>query len=336
MTFAWNQSSSPITAGVGTEMIKLAKAAGVSHIDSARIYAGGSTEPMVGECLKACGALQDDTMKVTTKAHPSQPMGLSATGLEAQLKDSLTAMGLDRVDEFYLHQPDTENDLAETLAAAHELVQRGLVGRLGMSNYHESEVERAVQLCAENGWTAPSVYQGLYNPLNRRCEAGLLPLLKRHNIDFIAYNSLAAGLLTGKHRAGSDVQAGRFKNNPNYLPRFYTDRNFEAVELIRASLPEGMDLITATYQWLLRHSSLESNDGILLGASSITQLQGNLRACKAAESADDLPEATLQAFDEAWRLCEEGAFPYWRSYSKDHPNRENLDQGASYQANKVK
>ena len=67
----------------------------------------------------------------------------------------------------------------------------------------------------------------------------------------MAYNALAAGLLTGKHQppkkdqpldgraaeaaSGSarEVAAGRFKNNPNYLPRFYTDANFNAVAIVR-------------------------------------------------------------------------------------------------------
>ena len=79
------------------------------------------------------------------------------------------------------------------------------------------------------------MYQGLYNPLNRRVEQELLPTLRKHNISFVAYNPLAAGLLTGKHSEGGDVPAGRFKDNPNYLDRFYKHDNFEA--LVRAARP---------------------------------------------------------------------------------------------------
>ena len=254
----------------------------------------------MGECLANLSLVQDGLIKnglikVTTKAHPSQPRGLSPEGLENQLRESLHAMGLKRMDEFYLHQPDTENDLSASLAAAHDLVQRGLVGRIGMSNYHEDEVERAVQLCLENGWTAPTLYQGLYNPLNRRVESGLLPTLRKYGIDFIAYNALAAGLLTGKHKRVADVSSdevipGRFKNNPNYLPRFYTDSNFAAIEAIQAALPDGVDTISATYQWLLRHSQLTESDGILLGASSLSQLDCNLAACVHAAEAEPLSQ----------------------------------------------
>jgi aflatoxin B1 aldehyde reductase len=209
-----------------------------------------------------------------------------------------------------------------------------------MSNYHESEVERAMQLCMDNGWTCPSVYQGLYNPLNRRVEEGLLPILRKHNIEFVAYNALAAGLLTGKHsrsHESGEVLAGRFRNNPNYLPRFYTDSNFAALDTIEQSLPPGMTLIEASYQWLMRHSQLTASDGVLLGASSLEQLDCNLSACARIAEADPLPQATLDAFEQAWQICKEaGAFPYWRSFSKDHPNRENMDPGASYNAAKKK
>lgn len=343
MTFGWDQASTPVTVEIACEMMNRAYQHGITHYDSARIYAGGMTEPIVGQCLTLLGFKDNSAIKITTKAHPSQPNGLSSEGLSSQLERSLEAMGISRVDEFYLHQPDTENDLATSLQAVHELIQRGVVGRLGMSNYHEDEVERAVKLCHENSWTPPSVYQGLYNPLNRRVEASLIPVLRKHNIQFIAFNALAAGLLTGKHKritetANEEVLPGRFKNNPNYLPRFYTPANFDALEILQAALPPGMDLITASYKWLFCHSALQSSDGVLFGASSLSQLDSNIAAYEYAINSDPLPAETLAAFDEAWRVIKESntAFAYWRSYSKDHPNRENLDQGASYNAAKTK
>jgi len=73
-------------------------------------------------------------------------------------------------------------------------------------------------------------------------------------------------------------------------------------------------------------------DGLLLGASTVAQLEENLAACQCPEK---LPEPVLAAFNGAWAICkEEDAFPYWRSYSMDQPDRENLHPGASYQAAK--
>jgi len=148
---------------------------------------------------------------------------------------------------------------------------------------------------------------------------------------------LAAGLLAGKHDSKETVKEGRFKNNPNYLPRFYTDDNFAALDLIRKTCDdEKISLIEASYRWLLRHSSLSStmNDGLLLGASSMQQLDQNLGACNAAADKGPLSDKLLQQFEDAWKITQKGAFPYWRSYSKDMPNCDHLDQGASYSATK--
>lgn len=144
----------------------------------------------------------------------------------------LTVLRAQRVDEFFLHQPDPGCDLRATLEAAHGFAERGLIGRLGLSNFHAAEVGRCVDLCRKHGdlkrpcrvhasthdstvlkrdfvvasgYTQPTLYQGLYNPLNRLVEAELLPVLKKNDISFVAYNILAAGLLTGKHKAGGQV-----------------------------------------------------------------------------------------------------------------------------------
>jgi len=350
MTFGWSQTSSKVDESVAATMVdRFMEHEATSHggpvrLDTARIYAGGKTEEIVGSILQQKNNKDAnflDRILIGTKAHPSRTGGLSAAGVQGQWNESMQAMKLNDdempIEEYYLHQPDTEHPLEESLRYVNEeLVQKGLVKVIGMSNYHVSEVERAFAICAKHSWQAPTVYQGLYNPLNRAVEQELLPLLRKHKCSFVAYNPLAAGLLTGKHTTLDDVQKGRFKNNPNYLPRFYTQENFQAIALIRKACDDadGMSMVEATYRWLLRHSALRPDvDGVLLGASSLQQLNQNLAACAAA--VDPLPDDVLQAFEEAWKITSAvGVFPYWRSYSSDMPARETLDQGASYQASK--
>lgn len=342
MTFGWSQSSSNVDTAVATKMIQhflLHDNSKTHHfVDTARIYAGGKTEKIIGEILPTLDAEKRESIKLGTKAHPSQPEGLSTKGISDQLNKSFEAMGIDSVCEMYLHQPDPNVSLLESLRCMDQLVKDGKVISVGMSNYHASEMERCFNLCDEYGLTKPSTYQGLYNPLNRAIEKELLPILRKHKCSFIAYNPLAAGLLSGKHfkpAEGDSVLEGRFKNNDNYLPRFYTPSNFEAVNIIRKACDEvGISMIEATYKWLLRHSPLSADDGVLLGASSMTQLEQNMAACSAAAQEDGtLDKSVLEAFERAWKITDEaGVFPYWRSYSSDMPDRENLDQGASYAA----
>ena len=346
MTFGWSQTSSVVDEPVAKEMVKkfvtFNKKNSISkhYIDTARIYAGGATEPIVGDSISDassyCGL---ESLLVGTKAHPSQPGGLSMDGIQQQFDASIEAMGekVSSVGEYYLHQPDTEHSLLESLKCIDNLVKEGKMTQLGMSNYHVSEMKRAFDLCKEHGLTKPTVYQGLYNPLNRAVEKELIPLLKENGCDFVAYNPLAAGLLTGKHKDPSEAMTGRFKNNDNYLPRFYTDDNFEALKLIQnACEKEGISLLECTFRWMLRHSALSATDGLLLGASSLQQLDQNLDACLAGMEKEPLSDDVLKAFDDAWKITKTSAFPYWRSYSSDMPNGENLDQGASYAAAKKK
>ena len=218
MNFGWAQASSVCDAPVAAEMLKRFGAYGGNRLDTARIYAGGATEPMV----EAAMAAVPGDWKLGTKAHPSQDGGVGTAGLEAQLSASKTAMGHRHFAEYYLHQPDPEHALLESLEAATALRDAGAFAALGMSNYHASEVARCFDLCEKHGFAKPTVYQGLYNPLNRAVEDELLPLLKANGCAFIAYNPLAAGLLTGAHASVDVVAEGRFKDNPNYLPRFYT------------------------------------------------------------------------------------------------------------------
>lgn len=351
MTFGWSQTSSTVDESVAKAMVKNfisfnQKNSIFNHyIDTARIYAGGATEPLVGAAIKdvmddvnSSSSSGGDKIIIGTKAHPSQPGGLSTGGIQKQIEASFAAMeraGISTFGEYYLHQPDTEHSLLESLKTVHGLVQEGKLTHLGMSNYHASEMKRAFDLCHEHGLTKPTVYQGLYNPLNRSVEKELIPLLREHGCSFVAYNPLAAGLLTGKHKSLSDVMSGRFKNNENYLPRFYTQENFEGIQLIQdACEKEGITMLEATFRWLLRHSALGEQDGILLGASSVQQLEQNLDACLAGMEKVELSDGVLKAFDDAWAITQKKAFPYWRSYSSDMPNGQNLDRGASYSAAK--
>mmetsp|Transcript_31670 Transcript_31670/g.48565 ORF Transcript_31670/g.48565 Transcript_31670/m.48565 type:complete len:365 (+) Transcript_31670:3-1097(+) len=345
------------------------------HVDTAYIYAGGKTEKILGQIFQEeqkqqgllfGGGEDNNKISIGIKAHPSFPTyGLSRLGIQKQYRESLERMNLSNtqsnsfvVDELYLHQPDPQHSLLESLQTLNEMVVQGKIQRIGMSNYHVDEMKRAFELCEIYGLTPPSVYQGLYNPLNRLVEQELLPLLESHSCSFVAYNPLAAGMLTGKYLKinqqdnESDVPQGRFQNNPNYLPRFYTPSNFEALEVIQQVCDaEDITMVQATYRWMMNHSQLngEKNDGILIGASSMSQLNENMNSCTEAMIGDGdegttsiaLSKDMLDAFDKAWDIVnseesDSNAFPYWRSYSLDMPNRDNLDEGASYNAAKTK
>jgi aflatoxin B1 aldehyde reductase len=325
------------------------RSAQVYPIDTARIYANGVTESIVGLAVPQLSLPLGASLSIGTKAHPSEPGGLSRPGIASQLSASRQACfpgqqvpGSPVFAEFYLHQPDQQTPVLESLQYLHELKREGTIGAIGLSNYHASEVARIFDLCRIHDLTPPTVYQGLYNPLNRLVETELLPVLRANHCAFVAYNPLAGGLMSGKHVTQEDAAApGRFANqNPNYVPRFLTTANFRAVDALREALEsyhresnESISMVEASYRWLVHHSVLQAQDGIIIGASSLTQLQQNLRAC----CQHPLPARLAHCWDNAWPIvCAESAanseriFPYWRSYSADMPHRKALDPGAAY------
>ena len=171
MTFGWQQTSSYVDEATASKMIKKYIEFGKDvsddtsstkhyYIDTARVYSGGKSEKILGVILKDTSTYCDqDSVRVGTKAHPSQPGGLSKDGIMNQFTTSVESMGVDAVGEFYLHQPDTEHSLLESLQCVNELIVAGKVKTLGLSNYHVSEVIRAFELCEEHNLTKPGVYQ---------------------------------------------------------------------------------------------------------------------------------------------------------------------------------
>ena len=98
------------------------------------------------------------------------------------------------------------------------------------------DVHNSIQICKDESYPLPEVYQGLYNPINRRVEKELLPVLRSNGIAFVAYNPLAGGMLTGKHsREDGEVPKGRFHKNKNYSDRFYKPDVFDALDKINAA-----------------------------------------------------------------------------------------------------
>jgi aflatoxin B1 aldehyde reductase len=167
MTFGWSsQTSSKVEEPIATEMVKRfvryneESDVDVHRIDTARIYAGGKTETIVGAVISKLSDVKGDIL-VGTKAHPSQTGGLSKTGIQNQWQESTEALKVRSVEEFYLHQPDTSHSLLESLEYAHELILQKKANKIGMSNYHASEMKRAFALCKEKNLTPPTVYQGL-------------------------------------------------------------------------------------------------------------------------------------------------------------------------------
>lgn len=101
------------------------------------------------------------------------------------LNKSLAELGTDCVDIFYLHAADRTLPFTEPLKKLDELHKQGKFVRLGLSNFTAAEVAEVVMHCKYNGWVRPTIYQGMYNAIQRNAEPELVPILRRYGIEWV-------------------------------------------------------------------------------------------------------------------------------------------------------
>ena len=292
-------------------LVELFAGRGHRELDTAYVYNEGATETLLGE-LRAEGAVAD--LPVAGKANPAEFGGLTPASVERQLATSLERLGTDALDLFYLHMPDLDTPIEDTLRAVAEQHAAGRFRRFGLSNYAAWQVAEIVGLCEANGWPRPVVYQGMYNALTRDVERELLPCLAHHGIAFYAYNPLAGGLLSGKYRSVDDLpDDGRFAGNEMYRARYWKPDYFEAVgRFADLSRRHDVEPAAAALRWLVHHSALADDaDGghaVILGATSEAHLVANLDACEAGA----LPDELVAALDEGWETVRPACIKYFR------------------------
>ncbi|WP_425565068.1 aldo/keto reductase [Pseudolysinimonas kribbensis] len=288
----WNNFGSDRPRQTQREILLRAFDLGVTHIDLANNYGpdGGDAERTFGAVLASDLRPYRDELVVSTKAGyrmwpgPYGEWG-SRKGMLASLDQSLGRMGLDYVDIFYSHRPDPSTPIEETMGALASAVRAGKALYAGVSNYDPEQTRAAAAALAADG-VPLLIHQPRYNMFDREIERGLLPVLAQVGAGAIVYSPLAQGLLTDRYLAGvpSDSRAA--------IGRWMTERNIspEYLETARAlneiARGRGQTLAQLALTWVLRHPEVTS---ALIGASSVAQLEDNLRAATAAPlTADEL------------------------------------------------
>ncbi|WP_456284310.1 aldo/keto reductase [Microbacterium sp. JZ101] len=276
-------------------MIDVALGAGIEWIDTANAYVGGETETILGEL----GVARRDGVRIATKAGmPHADAGdqppLSAAAIRASVEGSLCRLRADRVDLFYLHQPDRRTPVEETMSAIADLVGEGVIGELGVSNYAAWQIAELGHVAERVGAPRPVVAQQLYNLVARRIEEEYLEFAATTGLATMVYNPLGGGLLSGKHRFEQRPAEGRFGDSRlagMYTQRYWNADLFAAIgELSEIADGVGVPLSEFALRWLIGRPGVDS---LLLGGSKLSHLEANI----AAAARGPLPEDALAAAD---------------------------------------
>ena len=266
---------------------------GITHFDLANNYGppAGSAEENLGRIIASDLRPHRDELVISTKAGyymwagPYGEWG-SRKYMLASLDQSLGRLGLDYVDIFYSHRPDPATPLEETMGALDTAVRQGKALYAGISNYDPAETRRAIDILRRLG-TPLLIHQPRYSMLDRWIEDGLLDVLGEEQVGCIVFSPLAQGQLTDRYLHGTPD--GSRVTHSQFLTADTVAQNMPRIRALNEiASRRGQTLAQMALAWALRDVRVTS---AVIGASSVEQLEANVKALEAAPlEADELAE----------------------------------------------
>ncbi|GLE52607.1 aldo/keto reductase [Mycobacterium montefiorense] len=253
--------------------------AGVTFIDTANIYGGGSNERLIAELL----ANRRDEVTLATKfgidgnpAAGSREVRGDAAYVRQCIDESLQRLNTDVVDLYYMHRRDLKVPIEETVGAMAELVAAGKVRHLGLSEVTADELRSAVAV------HPIAAVQSEWSVWSRDVERNVVPAAAQLGVGFVPYSPLGRGFLTGTVRSPADLASpSDFRRR---IPRFAQgalDANLAVVDVVTSVADEqGASGAQVALAWL-RHRAEQ------LGVTSVP-IPGTRRATRVDENAASL------------------------------------------------
>ena len=271
------------------ETIHRALDLGMTMIDSADAYGDGHNERLVG---RATRHRRDAFLasKFGIVSDPSEPASELATGWGFSLRisgrpgyasraldASLSRLGVDTLDLWYLHYPDPAVPIEETVGAMAAAVRAGKVRHLGLSNVTAEQVRRA------HAVHPVAAVQYEYSLWRREAESLLLPTLRELGIALVAWSPLGAGFLTGT--VGSLDQNDFRQGNPRFSGPNLAVNSERFALLFRLAAEFGITPAQLALAWLLH----QGDDVFPIpGTRSTTRVAENARASTIRLTAEQL------------------------------------------------
>lgn len=246
------------------ETFHACRAAGVTWFDTAHMYTDGASETMLG---RLAGMPEAQGIRIATKV--GYTGGASAATIRAQFDISRRRLGVERVDALYLHRPDPNTPLQESIEALAILQRDGLIGEIGLSNVAAWQAMKAQGIAAAFG-TRIGMLQPMYSLVKRQAEVEILPMAADQGMMVHSYSPLGAGLLTGKYVEGG---TGRLTENARYGRRYGVEAMHRAAAGLTGIAREiGTHPATLAVAWAAHHPAaprpiISARDAVQLAPS---------------------------------------------------------------------
>ena len=258
---------------------------GICHFDLANNYGPvpGAAEENFGRLLQSSFKPYRDELFISSKAGylmwpgPYGEWG-SRKYLISSLDQSLKRRRLNYVDLFYTHRYDPVTPLEETLQALVDIVRQGKALYVGVSRYPHDAALKAYDYLRKSN-TPCLLFQDRYNIIDRMPEKeGLLDMAKDQGSGFISFSPLQQGLLTSRYLDGIPSGSRMSRSDTSLPSRNLTPAMLETIRGLNALAQQrGQSLAQMSLAWLLADSRVTS---VIVGASSVAQLQDSLKALK--------------------------------------------------------
>ncbi|MEM3980667.1 MAG: aldo/keto reductase [Ignisphaera sp.] len=289
-------------------VFKKAFDSGLNFIDTANRYHGaaspiplthvGYAEVLLGKLIKELG-VDREALVIATKvgnkmAERPNGEGLSRKHVLWQIKESLRRLDMGYVDIYYAHRYDPETPSLEVMSTFNDLVRRGLVLYIGMSNVQAHHLVEYQMIAEKHGFEPISILQYKYNLLERDIEKDIIPVAKRFGMGLTVYSPLARGLLTGKY---IDITSRKWVVPPGSrgeidekLRNAFTEYNLEKLmKFIDLAKTKGVTPTQLAIAWILKKSEELGVTIIpIVSVSNVQQLEEIIEAVNINLSNDDM------------------------------------------------
>ncbi|MFF3329712.1 aldo/keto reductase [Streptomyces sp. NPDC002888] len=261
--------------------------AGVTLLDTGDFYGMGHNELLIGEALRTTPTARREQALVSVKFGALRgPDGewSGYDGRPAAVKNfaaySLQRLGVDHIDVYRIARLDPDVPIEETVGAIAELIEKGYVRHVGLSEVGADTIRRAAA-------TAPIAdLQIEYSLISRGIEESILPTTRELGIAITAYGVLSRGLISGHFTADRQLATNDFRA---FSPRFQGDNlqhNLNLVEALRKIAEQkGVSVAQIAIAWVL---SRGEDIVPLIGARTRERLSESLGALEVTLEPSDL------------------------------------------------
>jgi len=271
--------------------------AGGNFIDTANFYTNGTSESFLGEFMKDHRQSMVLATKYSTAVPGTDPNagGNHRKNMMQAVEASLRRLQTDYIDLFWVHIWDQITPVEEVMRGLDDLVRRGKVLYVGISDAPAWWIAQANTLAQLRGWSPFTGLQVEYSLIERTVERELVPMAKALNLGFTAWSPLAGGMLTGKYHGHGSPEQGRMNNQmmKDFMPEQQrTGRIVAALKAVSDQTGRGMAQVALAW---LRYRPVPVIP--IIGARKLSQLQDNLASFNLALSAEQ-----VKALDEASQI----------------------------------